>query len=63
MIGRLNAAMVESLADPAVRKRLADLGLDVASREQQSPEGPGAFHQSEIDKWWPAIRAAGIKVE
>jgi tripartite-type tricarboxylate transporter receptor subunit TctC len=60
---RLNAAMVEALADPAVRKRFEDLGLDVASREQQSPEGLAAFHRAEIEKWWPVIRAAGIKAE
>ena len=62
-IARLNAAMVQALADPAVKARFTDLGLDVASREQQSPEGLAAFHKGEIDKWWPIIKAAGIKVE
>ena len=62
-VGKLNAAMVDALADPAVRARLADLGLDIASREQQSPEGLAAFHKAETEKWWPVIRAAGIKVE
>jgi tripartite-type tricarboxylate transporter receptor subunit TctC len=60
VITKLNAAMVEALADPAVRKRYADLGLDVASREQQTPEGLAAFHKAEIEKWWPVIKAAGI---
>ena len=55
--------MVEALADPAVRAKIADFGLDVASREQQTPEGFAAFHKSEIEKWWPIIKAAGIKVE
>jgi tripartite-type tricarboxylate transporter receptor subunit TctC len=59
-ITKLNAAMVESLADPAVAKRFADLGLDIATREQQSPAGLAAFHEAEIKKWWPIIRAAGI---
>ena len=63
VIARLNGAMVEALADPAVRKRFADLGLDVASREQQTPEGLAAFHKAEIDKWWPIIKEAGIKAE
>jgi len=63
VIAKLNAAMVDALADPAVRKRFSDLGLDVASREQQSPEGLAAFHKAEIDKWWPIIKAANIKVE
>ena len=63
IVARLNAAMVQALADPAVGTRLADLGLDMASREQQSPEGLAAFHKGEIEKWWPIIKAAGIKVE
>jgi tripartite-type tricarboxylate transporter receptor subunit TctC len=63
VIARLNAAMVQALADPAVKARLADLGLDMATREQQSPEGLAAFHKAEIEKWWPIIKAAGIKVE
>jgi tripartite-type tricarboxylate transporter receptor subunit TctC len=63
IIARLNAAMVDALADPAVRKRFSDLGLDLATREQQSPEGLAAFHKAEIDKWWPIIKAANIKVE
>ena len=62
-VSRLNAAMVQALADPAVRARFADLGLDIASRDQQTPEGLAAFQKGEIDKWWPIIRAAKIKVE
>ncbi len=63
VIAKLNAAMVRALADPAVRVRFADLGLDVVSREQQTPEGLAAFHKAEIEKWWPVIKAADIKVE
>src|SRR5262245_12829944 len=63
VIARLNAAMVETLADPAVRARFAELGLDVATREQQTPEGLAAFHKGEIEKWWPIIRSAGVKAE
>src|SRR6266850_1621527 len=63
IVARLNSAMMDALADPNLRTRFADLGLDVASREQQTPEGLAAFHQAEIDKWWPVIRAAKIKVE
>jgi hypothetical protein len=46
-----------------VQARLAELGLDIASRELQTPEGLAAFHKAEVEKWWPIIRAAGIKVE
>lgn len=62
-VTKLNAAMVTALADPAVRARFAQLGLDVAPREQQSPEALAAFQKSEIDKWWPIIKAAGIRGE
>ena len=49
-IGKLNAAMTEALADPTIKARFAELGLDVASREQQTPEGLAAFNKAEIDK-------------
>jgi tripartite-type tricarboxylate transporter receptor subunit TctC len=60
IIARLNAAMVEALADPNVQKRFSEFGLDIAPREQQTPEGLAAFQKAEIDKWWPIIKAAGI---
>jgi tripartite-type tricarboxylate transporter receptor subunit TctC len=60
VIAKLNAATVEALADPALQKRFSDLGLDVASREQQTPEGLAAFQKVEIEKWWPIIKSAGI---
>jgi tripartite-type tricarboxylate transporter receptor subunit TctC len=60
IIARLNAATVEALADPAVQKRFVEFGLDVAPREQQTPEGLAAFQKVEIEKWWPIIKAAGI---
>jgi tripartite-type tricarboxylate transporter receptor subunit TctC len=63
VIDKLNSAMVVALADATVQKRFADLGLDVAPRELQSPEGLAAFHKAETEKWWPIIRAANIKVE
>ena len=63
IIARLNSAMVQALADPFVRSRFTDLGLDIASRELQSPEGLAAFQRAEIEKWWPVIKAANIKVE
>jgi tripartite-type tricarboxylate transporter receptor subunit TctC len=63
VLGKLNGAMVQALADPAVSKRFAELGLDVASREQQTPEGLAAFQKAEIEKWWPIIKAAGVKGE
>jgi tripartite-type tricarboxylate transporter receptor subunit TctC len=60
IIAKLNAATVEALADPAIQKRFSDLGLDVAPREQQTPEGLAALQKAEIAKWWPIIKEAGI---
>lgn len=61
IISKLNTAAVNSLADPAVRQKLADLGFEIPSREQQTPDSLGAFQKAEIDKWWPIIKAANIK--
>ena len=63
VVAKLNAAVVEALADPAVRKRLADVGQEIFSREQLTPEALSAYHKAEIEKWWPMVRAANIKSE
>jgi len=63
IVARLNGAIMDALADSAVRQRLADLGFEIPSREQQTPEALGAFQKAEIEKWWPIVKAAGIKVE
>ena len=63
VIAKLNAATVEALADPVIQKRFTELGLDVAPRAQQTPEGLAAFQKAEIEKWWPIIKAAGIGVQ
>jgi tripartite-type tricarboxylate transporter receptor subunit TctC len=63
VIATLNSAMVQALAEPAVRARFTELGLDVASREQQTPEGLAAFQKAEIGKWWPIIKEAGIQAQ
>ena len=62
-IAKLNAAAVDALADPTVRARLAQIGQDIVPREQQTPEALAAHHKAEIEKWWPIIKAAGIKAE
>jgi tripartite-type tricarboxylate transporter receptor subunit TctC len=63
VIARLNDALVEALADPKVRMRFAELGLDIAPRVQQTPAALAAFHKTEIEKWWPIIKDAGIRGE
>ncbi len=62
IIARLNAAIVSALADPAARARFASFGQEVVPREQQTPEALGAWHKAETEKWWPIIKAAGIKL-
>jgi tripartite-type tricarboxylate transporter receptor subunit TctC len=54
---------VTALADPTVRSRFTDLGLEIYPRDQQTPEALAAYQKAEIEKWWPIIRAAGIKAE
>ena len=63
MIGKLNAAAVEALADPTVQSRLADLGADIFPRERQTPEALGAMVKAEAEKWWPIIKELGIRAE
>jgi tripartite-type tricarboxylate transporter receptor subunit TctC len=63
VMARLNAAVVDALADANVRARLADLGQDIPTAEQQTPKGLAAHQKGEIDKWWPIIKAANIKAE
>jgi len=63
IIARLNAAVIETLADANTRQRLADLGQEIPPREQQTPQALATYHKAEIEKWWPIIKAANIKGE
>jgi tripartite-type tricarboxylate transporter receptor subunit TctC len=63
VIARINAAVVEALADANTRRRLADLGQELPPPEQQNPQALAAFHKAEVEKWWPIIKAANIKGE
>jgi tripartite-type tricarboxylate transporter receptor subunit TctC len=63
IVGKLNGAVVNSLADGDVASRLAALGLELVPRGQQTPHALAALHKAEIAKWWPIIKAAGIKPE
>ena len=63
IIAKLAAAVRAAFADPATRKRFLDLGQEIPPVEQQTPEALGAYQKAEIEKWWPLIKAAHIKVE
>ncbi len=61
IVAKLNAAVVEALADPAVKKRFAEVGLDIPDVAKQTPAALAAHQQAEVKKWWPMIKAANIK--
>jgi len=63
IVAKLNGATVEALNDPAVRKQLENLGLQMPAANQLSPAALGAWQKAEIAKWWPMIKAADVKVE
>ena len=63
IIAKLNATMVRVLADPSVKQRLGELGIEITPLAQQSPEALLAFQKAEAERWWPIIKAANLKVE
>jgi tripartite-type tricarboxylate transporter receptor subunit TctC len=62
-IGKLSAAVMRALGDPEVKKRLAAVGHDVFPRGQQTPGALAQYHKAEIEKWWPVVRATGLKAQ
>lgn len=63
IVAKLNAAAVEALNDPAVKKQLENLGLQMPPQDQLSPQALGDWQKAEIAKWWPMIKAANVKVD
>ena len=63
IIVKLNSAVVEALADPAVQSRLLELGQEIFPRERQTPEALAAMQKADAQKWWPLIKEFGIKAE
>ena len=63
IIGKLSAATIEAVADPAVRSRLIELGYEAFPRDQQTPEALAALQRAYAEKWWPIIKEFGIKAE
>ena len=63
IIAKLNATMVQVLAEPSVQKRFEELGIEIAPSSQQTPEALRAYQKQEADRWWPIIKASNIKIE
>jgi tripartite-type tricarboxylate transporter receptor subunit TctC len=61
VLGLLNTAIVDALADSTVQARLAQLGQATFPPDQQSAAALGAWQKAEIDRWWPIIKATGIQ--
>jgi tripartite-type tricarboxylate transporter receptor subunit TctC len=61
IIAKLNGAVVHALNDPDIRKKLAEQSYEIGPRDEQTPEYLAAFQRAEIERWWPIIKAAGIK--
>jgi tripartite-type tricarboxylate transporter receptor subunit TctC len=63
VIAKLNAAVREALADPAVKSKLAALGQIIPPLDKQTPEALAAHQKAEIEKWWPIVKAANIRID
>ena len=51
------------MQDPAIIKRLADIGADLPPPDQRSPQALGQLVNAEIAKWVPLIKAAGVAAQ
>jgi tripartite-type tricarboxylate transporter receptor subunit TctC len=63
IVEKLNATLRQVLADPTVERRFADLGIQISPRDQQSPEALRAFQKTEMERWWPIIKASNLRAE
>jgi tripartite-type tricarboxylate transporter receptor subunit TctC len=61
VVAVLNSAVRKAFADPVVQKRFGSIGHVIPASDELSPEALARHHKAELDKWWPIIKAAGIK--
>jgi tripartite-type tricarboxylate transporter receptor subunit TctC len=62
VIQKLSAALDQSLDDPDVQKRIAELGGTVPPKPERNPAKFDAFVKSEMDRWSPILKAANANV-
>ena len=63
IVARVNAAALSALDDPGVKQRIAALGMNLPPREIATPQAFAAFHKAEVEKWYPIVKASGVKAE
>jgi tripartite-type tricarboxylate transporter receptor subunit TctC len=63
IIAKVNEALLATLADPSVVKRLTELAVDLPTPQEATPEALTAQLKASIDLWVPAVKAAGVKPE
>jgi tripartite-type tricarboxylate transporter receptor subunit TctC len=62
VVAALNAAVARAFDDPVVAKRISDLGMTLPAPGERTPQALATYHKAEVDKWWPIIKAANIKM-
>jgi tripartite-type tricarboxylate transporter receptor subunit TctC len=63
IIAKLNAAADAAMADPTFHKRIVEMGLDMPPADERTPEALEGLRKADVAKWWPVIKAAGLKAE
>jgi tripartite-type tricarboxylate transporter receptor subunit TctC len=63
VIAKLNAAVVDTLADAQVRERLTEMAQDIPERDEQTPQALGALQRADMAKWLPIVKTAAVKAD
>jgi tripartite-type tricarboxylate transporter receptor subunit TctC len=63
VIAQLRRAIVQTLEEPSAQRRIASLGMEIFPSDRLNPQALRELQRAEIEKWWPIIKAAGIKAD
>jgi tripartite-type tricarboxylate transporter receptor subunit TctC len=63
IVAKLNAAVQTAMSDSATQTRIAQLGMELPPSDERTPQAFAAFHKAEVEKWYPIVRAAGVKAQ